>query len=779
MSVRVIGVRHHSPACAKLVQRAIERTRPAAVLIEGPDDFNVRLDELLLEHRLPIALYSYANDGESPAQCWFPFLDYSPEWVALRTAHRSGALVRFIDLPHWQYRAISDARERMQSDITAPAYSRHAQVTERLCQRFGCDGGNTLWDHLFEADAKGNEDELQERMDVYFDELRGDDPGTPQDQARELQMARWVAWVEKLLQAKGGGDVLVVCGGWHKRAIECLWPVQPALNEPGSQPPTDPRTAGSYLVPYEYRQVDALGGYWAGMQSPMYYQWTWRHGLKGASERAVERIVTRLRKKGVPVSTAELVAMRQTLQGLAALRGHSRPLRGDILDALQASVIKEALDAPPPWVEQGLLSTQHHPALREALIALTGEGGGKLHTDTPLPPLVHDVTRRLEQCGLIPESTQQNIVLDRRKEADFARAHLLWQLQQIGVEGAHLNQTRAPNAARGLTPALNFEEHWLLTQNDRWFPDLIEASAYGATLETAARNRLLEEVRHAQGDVSKAAYCLLKSMRAGLYDMGQELGRQMSAAIPQAHDLGALAGAAQLLLEVVRAGFWGEDTRALLEHALTALAERILLLLESRQGSQGSEMDADVAAIGVFDTMLNLKLEGVAGQQRIATLETMLRLANATLTPAALRGAALGVAYGHGALGDNPAELILARIRAVPPRDQLGDLLYGLFSVARALATGSDDIVTAVHESLESISSEDFLVALPQLRAAFNWFPPRERGVLAGLIATLLGLSTKEQTRLLTLRSGVGTLVDAKRIEAQALSWARTLEIPL
>jgi hypothetical protein len=779
MTVTILGIRHHSPACARLVRRAIERERPAVVLIEGPGDFNARMAELLLEHTLPVALYSYANAGESPAQCWFPFLDYSPEWVALRHGHAAGALVRFIDLPHWQYRTISDARERMRDDRTAPRRARYGEVVQRLCQRFGCDGGNALWDHLFEVEL--DDDTLRQRLDLYFDELRGDDPGTPQDQARELQMARWVAWAQAQRGASSG-DVLVVCGGWHKRAIETLWPTQQVEEEPVTPPPNDVRAAGCYLVPYEFRQVDSLAGYWSGMQSPMFYQWVWQHGLRQAGERALRAIVKRLRAKDVALSTAELVGLRHAQQGLANLRGRDVPLRGDILDALQSTVIKEALEAPPPWVEQGLLGSQHHPALREALIALTGEGGGQLHADTPLPPLVHDVSQRMRQCDIEPHATRQTLVLDRRGDADLPRAHLLWQLQVIGVEGVQLTATRAPNAARSLPATLAFEEHWSLTRDDHWFPNLIEAAAYGATLESAARQRLAEEVRQSQADVARAAQALLKAVRCGLYDMGEELGRQLEAAIPQAHDLAALAGAAHALLDVVRAGFWGNDTRALLERALAVLAARMLLLLEGRQGSQGAQMEADVAAVREFDSMLQLRLEGAAGLQRDVLLATLLRLAHAvTLTPPALRGAALGVAYAHEALGDSDgsAARILALVRAVPPRDQLGDFLYGLFSCARALATSTDALMGAVHEALESMSSEDFLVALPQLRSAFTWFPPRERGAIAALVARLLGLSASEQARLTTLRSGTQVLLDAKRIEAQALAWARGLEIPV
>lgn len=772
MTVTVLGIRHHSPACARLVQHLIARLRPAAVLIEGPGDFNARIGELLLAHTLPVALYSYANTGESPAQCWFPFLDFSPEWVALRQAHAAGALVRFIDLPHWQYRAIADARDPTQRGTTAPERSRYAEVVQRLCDRFGCDGGNALWDHLFEASL--DDVSLLQRLNLYFDALRGDDPGTPQDQARELQMARWVAWTAAQVQ----GDVLVICGGWHKRAIESLWPLQSVSEEPVSPPPVDVRAAGCYLVPYEFRQVDSLAGYWSGMQSPMFYQWVWQHGLEEAGKRAVRAIVKRLRSRDVALSTAELVAMRQALQALAQLRGRTIPLRGDILDALQSTVIKEALDAPPPWVEQGLLGSQHHPALREALIALTGDGGGRLHADTPLPPLLHDVTERLHQCDLEPRATRQALVLDRRAQTDQARAHALWQLHIIGVEGVKLTTTKAPHAARNLPPTLHFEEHWSLVRDDHWFPNLIEAAAYGAALESAARNRLVEDMRQSHDDVARAAQVLLKAMRGGLHDIGEALARQLEGTIPQAHDLAALAGAAHVLLELVRAGFWGAEVRALMERALAVLAAQMLLLLEGRQGTSGPQMEADVAAVRVFDSMLHLRLEATAALERTALLDTLLRLANTPLTPPALRGAALGVAHGHGAWGEAAGPRILALVRAVPPRDQLGDFLYGLFSCARSLATGSNTIVGAVHEALENMSSEDFLVALPQLRAAFSWFPPRERGAIAALVAELLGLSAPEQARLTRLPSGTQSLLDAKLIEAQALAWAVALEIP-
>ena len=55
----IVGVRHHSPACARLVRHLIAERKPTHILIEGPADLNPRLGEFLLGHELPVAVFSY------------------------------------------------------------------------------------------------------------------------------------------------------------------------------------------------------------------------------------------------------------------------------------------------------------------------------------------------------------------------------------------------------------------------------------------------------------------------------------------------------------------------------------------------------------------------------------------------------------------------------------------------------------------------------------------------------------------------------------------------
>lgn len=849
---RIIGIRHHSPACAGLVARTIASMRPQAVLIEGPSDFNARLDELMLDHEPPLAIYSHAQADGAAAQCWFPLLEHSPEWVALREGRAAGAEVRFIDLPHWRYRAVPD-----EAGLTAGRpRSRYGRVEALLRERLRCDSGDVLWDHLFEgvgtpqavgAGAQDADGELSQRLSLYFEELRGDDPGSGQDRAREALMADWMRWASRRFER-----VLVVCGGWHKPALERAWQsgatratdaigaigaidatdatdAADAANaanaanaideEPRTPPPPDPRTCGSYLVPFDFRQVDALGGYRAGLPSPLYYRWLWRHGAARAASRATAAMVRGLRRAGVPFSTADLTAFERGTRALAALRGRSVPLRADLLDGLLGAAVKEALDRPAPWNDDGPLRADHHPVLREALLALTGTGSGRLHGDTPQPPLLRDAWLRLQQVGLDITAVAQSLVLDRRRPQDRPRSRVLWQLRVLGIGGVQLRETRAPGAARSLSPALHFEEHWQLRRDDRWLPDLIEASVHGATLEGAARQALVRRAGTQGGDPAALTATLLAATRAGLLDIGEALAERLRADLPRCHDHGALAAAARTLAELARTGFWSDDPRVLLERTLGAIAQRLLWLLDERgsaapvagattsattsatAATSGTLVDDDVAAVSVFDALLSL---GLSAPDRDEVLGTMRRLAGVpgpagrtglagstgstgsttalapaltSARPPALRGAALGLAYAQQALGDDDTARasVLMLLRAMPPRDALGDFLYGLFACARVLATRDDAITRALHATLETIGTEDFLAALPALRGAMGWLPARERGEIARHAARLMGRTGAAAVDLMPGRGGAERLLDVRRIEARALAVAREI----
>lgn len=95
----LLGVRHHGPGSARAVRAALDAARPRVVLIEGPPEADALVPLAADEDmRPPVALLAHAVDEPGRSSFW-PFAEFSPEWVAIRWAQAHGVPARFIDLP--------------------------------------------------------------------------------------------------------------------------------------------------------------------------------------------------------------------------------------------------------------------------------------------------------------------------------------------------------------------------------------------------------------------------------------------------------------------------------------------------------------------------------------------------------------------------------------------------------------------------------------------------------------------------------------------------------
>jgi hypothetical protein len=53
MAVRVYGIRHHGPGCARSLLRALEQEPPEVLLVEGPADAEPLLELLAHKEMVP------------------------------------------------------------------------------------------------------------------------------------------------------------------------------------------------------------------------------------------------------------------------------------------------------------------------------------------------------------------------------------------------------------------------------------------------------------------------------------------------------------------------------------------------------------------------------------------------------------------------------------------------------------------------------------------------------------------------------------------------------
>lgn len=741
MSAVFLGVRHHSPACARLVERTIERLRPAHLLVEGPAEMNTRLDELLLGHDLPVAVFSHYRDEDRSATSWAPLCDYSPEWVALRAGRAAGAEVRFIDLPAW-HPAFADRTNRY-----ADAEARYAQATARLCEHFAVDSSDALWDRLFEVEP---DDGLAERLDAYFALVRGDAEADDRDRAREGYMA---AWVRSALAASGGRPVLVVTGGFHQPALRALvagdtedgWAVG-ADGWPEVPVPPAAAQAGSFLVPYSFRQLDSFSGYQSGMPSPGYYQQVWEAGPEAAADGLLRVVVERLRARKYAVSTADLIAARSMAQGLTALRGHPRPARIDVLDGLAGALITDDLDGPLPWTSRGALAAGTHPAVVEMVAACSGDRTGRLHPATPAPPLVHDVAAQLARLRL-DGARETAYSLDLMDPGDLERSRVLHRLRVLGVPG----HTRTAGPEHGIDPV--FTERWECAPAPGRDAALVEAGAYGASLAEAAAASLTERTRAIEAGADTLAGALFDAVLCGAGTLSEPLLTELADRVGALKTPGPLGEVLATAL-----GLWRHDRvygvarGPLLGSVIDSAAVRLLWLIEGARGASGVDFPRLRAVAAVRDAVLHAP--GLLSVARETVTGIALRVSRDRAAPLDLRGAAFGLyrTLESGA-PDDPGPAV--RSVAAGGADALGDWLAGLFAVAREEVTGVPadgpaSLIAVLDDLLGALPDADFLSGLPALRQAFAYFPPRERERIAARLLERRGVRGSSRSLLRT-----------------------------
>ncbi len=763
-------VRHHSPACARLARGLIERLQPAGVLIEGPADFNPYLDELALPHQLPIAIYSYVRlaDGQRRG-AFYPFCDYSPEWQAMAAARACGAAIRLIDLP-WAEMATAETVSHRYAD----AELRRSRYVAALCRQLGVEDFNALWDTLCEIDGSLSLDEYLRRAHNFCAHIRlAEDHVAEEDRRREAYMAEQI----RAAQAELGGPLVIVTGGYHSYAlfarlhqIEFVGTIDPpapapaAAKGPGgtavdssAEPASDQR--GIALTPYSYERLDSLRGYEAGMPNPGFYHQVWLDrqeargshqaddGARGTTYRAVlARVTQRLRERGQVVSTADLIAVETTAQGLAAMRGHAEVWRWDLVDAVTSALVKEELAV-----------VGSHPFLEAVHDALRGEQCGQVAAGARMPPLVTEVKAALAQLELTPVIKPTEVELDLHSPGDRRRSRLLHQLRLLSIVGFE----RIDGVDFGQRGELaRLWERWRL----RWSPDLesslIEASRFGPRAAEAAQARLQELAVHTERDAERAALLLLDAALAGLDQLQQDFQQRLLLIVRQDANFFSNAAALNHLLYLFRydevLGTVGrDDVGSLLRETFT----RSMWLLESLgqvSGKNAELVDGVSTLLHTFqaggDFLEDLRQEYLEVARRVQQDESQLPLA---------RGACWGTLWSLGVAG---VEQTAAAIEHFADPQRLGDFLAGLFALAREAVQRHPDLVRGIDRMLVGYSEQEFMAALPALRLAFTYFTPREKHYLATTLLQAVGAQVDGSPAMAALEV---TPVAA----AEALAW--------
>lgn len=732
----VVPVRHHSPACSAHLERLIAAVCPAAVLVEGPCDFDPLIPALCdAQTKPPVAIVSLREAGEGQrlrrAASYFPFCAHSPEFVALSAAATNGIPARFIDLPSTAREWRSESDERAGRSLLGSEHGfTVGDYVSALARELGCRDGNEVWDQLFEtrladADWQGFFADVAQ----YCACIRGaTDPADMAHDgtlAREEQMRRIITAVRGEVQ----GPIIAVVGGFHAGAIFTSDSGRPVASKSGA--------GRSYLIRYGMRQLDALRGYGAGLPLPGYYQRLWDacdEGLKGLSTDLITGFAAHLRSgKGETPSFPVIANAIEQAERLASLRGRPFPTRDDLIDAVRSAFIKDEIAAG------------NAPLLVELHAWLTGTGLGKVPPGTGSPPLVEAVRAEAKALGFGTEDGERRTrELDiYRKPRHRAASRFAHAMTLIGTPFA--DRTGGPDF-RNDVGLDRLHEVWAVCWSPLVEARLIElseaADALPEALAFVLATRIAALSEQGKGRNALAAIDLFAAAcRAGLGNEAEAILWLIEEQVIEDPEIASVIAALADLLLLRR----GRETLGIADvgplDRLTQTAWRRMVLLLPELADQGEDQVAGaVQALGDLRGVVELAKSSEAPVDFALVDAAMSELLQRPLDPM-IEGAVSAFALMAGQIGPDALE---ARLRGelasgyVDPQARLA-FLGGVIAIARELLWTLPAILDALDDLIAGLDEADFVALLPYLRLALMPLDPREIDRLAEDIAARAG----------------------------------------
>ncbi|WP_172197973.1 DUF5682 family protein [Saccharibacillus qingshengii] len=771
-------IRHHSPACAHHLLRTFDDYKPDIVLIEGPESGNPLIPVLAdPATRAPVSLYYGYEDANGRGACYFPLLDYSPEYAAIRAAAARGIPARFIDL---DYRGRPEAAEGGKSSAQDEALLAGSAFIGRLCRLSRARSFDELWERAFEIGGIGRPTRefvrgvfaycTLSRMTYSPETLRSEG-----DLEREERMGAHIA------QARARyGRVLVVTGGFHTYGLV-------TQDEPGGQtgrgPAEDQAAPGAtsaagggpggrrsaaepedslpkdspptrydrergivrkqmYPMVYTFEEADRLNGYASGMPYVGYYDRVWSLLARGDSqpyERAgldlLAGLGRRLRSEGESVSTSDGIEAYGLMQGLAALRGKSQSGAYELTDGVTSSFIKgeRTLAADRP--------------LEKLLAMMTGDRIGEVAPNEWAVPIVEDFKARAAACRLNLRSTgrHRRTLEPYAKPAHREASRLLHCAEFLGTEFA--SKESGPDWVTG-RDMNRIRETWAYSYSSRTEARLIENSIYGGTVEEAAEARIAEELDRLPAHHSgEAARWLLRALVMGLEALAGRLFDRLESALRQDGSFLSLCETLDSLDRI-------RSHRRLLgvsdESRLKILTDEAYEAAVSRlPGLNGLNPDEQPHAVEGLK-LLHMHAAGRSGPAAAAAgsdpdenfRDRLGELLAAPNLPPRLEGAAAAILVRLGARESGELSLrARAYIQGSPDQAlKAAEYLQGLFALARDSLMQGNELLADLSGLLERLPHDEFLRLLPELRLAFTFFTPPETSRIAAKVAELHGL---------------------------------------
>jgi hypothetical protein len=751
--VHWFGVRHYSVACAVQVDRLIRETRPAAVLVEAPDDAQPLVPWVVHpDTEPPITLLSSyvdkknrfgANGRLSPGadvparyRGWWPLVRYCPEYTALRAGADVGAELRLIDAPL----IATIAHEQLPRHRTSKAIGDRRRAEAHWFDTVARRQGHPTWDAWWEARIETPGLELTtERFQrtiltftAFARELGGDGAALETDGTllREQHM-RW--HIDAALRAHPDRPIVVVTGAFH--TVELPWTKRKRAKAP--------RDAGRHtlLTAHSYR---ALARLYDQNRLPAWSRAVWEAHAAGAErpwdEAALQMLAVMRRAAsddGAPVSPADTQAAWVAARGLSRLRGAAQCTVDDVLDAVRSTFVKGDMALHGPAV----LAAAHR--------VLVGDATGTVAAGAGQLPLRDDFIALARSHRIDTSGATKTVRCDiGRKPAHRHRSAFLHRCEALELPlFVPLQTTRRDAEAhhfKGPDPIAGRDLHLLgETWGIRWTEGvddrLLEMSDRGTSLEEVAGSLIADTLATVTDDAAVAVRALLRCARMRLADRFDDALATVDAVVQADGSPTRLVRALTdfVLLHSYREGVGASDGR--LAASIVHLYTRTALALPPLRYTPDDQV---LEVVEHLQTLARLATTFEAVPLDTGLLVRQVReLVGPVDGRPAVRGAGFGVLHALGAVtATDVADELDRMLRGGPERIRdAGVFLDGLFAVSRSVFLDDPTLLGAVERCLARLEWDAFKLLLPDLRRAFARFIPAELDQIGTRVAERIG----------------------------------------
>lgn len=792
--IMLLPVRHHSPACSFHIKRVMEEWKPAAVLVEGPDNANSLLTVMVDEEtKGPFAIYYSYHDRAgkiSPEKghykCYYPFLEYSPELTAMREAAGRGISAAFIDLPYEDILAASAGGKGLLKEAGKNNYnddyllSRNEYI-KRLCEKTGLRNFDEFWEKYFELQG------LYEDSGTWFSHLRVycglARESTPDEVLREegclerekYMAARIAGWVIENCrdagktgedgkgsaagkaterggdEAKGTGEgaqcgryrILVVTGGFHtpalaERLTDGGWEESVKYAErlrgrgrgKGHGKGQD-KDRGVYMMPYSMEAADALNGYASGMPFTGFYQRVW--DAMGETEKPYDKAVLDLLvASGKEVRKKE--GYLSTYDEICAWQ-MAQGL-GELRGKPQPGAY-ELWDAVLASYVKGECNVASDTPLRILRKWMTGQGMGKLCRQADVPPIIQDFEAQCKSFGIKLHSTLETEAALSIFSGKKHRKMSMFLHRTVFLETAFARRVKGPNLQLKKDKNL-IREIWKYKWGTQVPAALIDVSVHGATVEEAVTSLVKERLKKDMG-AGEAAVLLTRVFEMGLAEQLETVYGRVEELIMQDGDFYSIADALESLLMMDELGsLYGSGLE--LGKLIRMGVQKLISLLPAMTGIKDENLESCMDALKMLYQIMGRKSLGMA-QEKDSYYEALERMKGDAGIHAGLHGCVHGILYGSGReTAEEVRQACLGYLTGT--REQLmktAVFLRGLFYAARDLVFIGGQLLEMMDGFFGQVSEEEFMELLPQLRMAFTYFTPAETDRIAQMAAGFHG----------------------------------------